>query len=253
MNKRILATIMILLAFAGNVAAGKHMLLKQFRASGIIYDQKGSRIRVSAVSPLQLKISANCNKDIKDLLLTMWQTRFGRSAVIRLLRSKSRITICFSEKVGFMRTMEGEIYPIYAITGRNDSISRDMIRDYDKELTYAAQTITIFKGSFRHGIGDTSLFMNDQFEVIDQSTGHSLRNIPRDSITHYRVDPDDPLVFKTYREFMYLCGVHETEHTTSRNIVVDRQNGDAEEGPMKLEKKARKKLKKVEKSKKLHY
>jgi len=59
--------------------------------------------------------------------------------------------------------------------------------------------------------------------------------------------------YSSLREFYYLTGVHEIEHTRSRNIALSRKNKDSESPAWEIELKARKKLKKVLRSKRISY
>ncbi len=245
--------IALFFALAANADAQMSMIFKHRNLKGTVYMESGEAIKVRLKSMRKIEVSKNASEDIYNMFQTLWLTKYGRRAIIHLLRSKSKITIRFSENVGYLKFVGDSLCnSIYALTGHSgaeEGKNGKLILDYDGGYTYTTQTITIYKGSFYMGI-DTNYVVGDNYEVVDQKTGMEI-NVAKNSLVKYIYNPNNPLVIHNYRWFIYLCFIHEIEHTTSKNISTTINGGDAEVIPYKKEDTAKKKLKKVLRSKKM--
>jgi hypothetical protein len=246
---------------------------------GTIYSTNNIKLEIEIISKKQLKFSPNCTEDLRNFLETMWLSHFGREAIVHLLKSKSKIHLRISDSIGAY-TYINQISYMYAITGPVKKNGHcNLITEYDGKQTWEEMSISIFKGSFYFALGNRSFLDQGKVVIVDyeneigeikgkdrDSLINVLRNktIKKDSLSSLynsnnaslqkRVDPkSQSYKYKHIREFFYLTGVHEIVHTTTKNIALSRKNLDTESPAYKLELKARKRLKKVLKSKKLNY
>ena len=254
---------------------------------GIIYLSDYSKINIKVKSVRKLEFIGKHPEDVKNFFETLWITRHGRKAIIHLLKSKSRIYIEVSDSIGAL-VFKHKAQFMYAVTdpdtimgsvrktNRYGKVEPKLIQEYDGKQTWEAMHITLFKGTFNYGEGDSTSLFQDKIIVSDYNTGHRLKGAPRDSAIkqlrqeHFYNDSikkglikDPKLIadrkiqltyyFHSCREFYYLNGIHEIVHTTTKNIALSRKNLDAEPDAYKAEKKAKRKLRKVLKSKLLKY
>lgn len=209
----------------------------------------------------------------------MWVTSYGRDAIAHLLKTNSKIYLEITDSVGAYYDGKN-VHFMYAITGSKESKGpRTLILEYDKKETWEEMRILICKGSYYLGKGERSFFNQGKVIIIDYNNsseeikGHirdsllallGVKLAQRDSVqnkTKNHIDEsndrDNPknqsYIYKSFREFYYLTGVHEIVHTTSKNIAVSRKLEDAETPAFKKELKARRKLGKVLRSKRIQY
>lgn len=265
----------ILLSFGPCMAFGSY---KFQGLKGKIYLEENKVITIQVRSRTELQFSEGCPDEIRNFFSTLWLTRIGRQSVVHLLRSRSKIFFHISDSMGCM-IYKGEAWTVLGVTDpdylnklkKNKKPPRT-IRDYDGGQTWESQRITLFRGSYRYRMGDTSLLFQNKIHVTDFTKGENISPGQKDSamqelrMKHFRADSIDKAStravpkrkkqgpeFKNCREYYYFTGIHEIAHTTSKNIAISRRYGDAEKDPYKMEKKAARRLGKVNRSKKLRY
>lgn len=273
MKRNSLLVLLLLLGQSPAFCSYKYKGLK-----GKIYLQENQPITIQVRSRTELQFSEGCPDEIRNFFSTLWLTRIGRQSVVHLLRSRSKIFFHISDSMGCMiykgeaRTLLGVTDPDYLNKLKKDKKSPGIIKDYDGGQTWESQRITLFRGSYRYRMGDTSLLFQNKIHVTDFTKGENISPGQKDSamqelrMKHFRADSIDKAStrallkrkkqgpeFKNCREYYYFTGIHEIAHTTSKNIAISRRYGDAEKDPYKMEKKAARRLGKVNRSKRIHY
>lgn len=156
-----------------------------------------------------------------------------------MLKTKSKVYVNVSDDVGVVHH-EGKYYGAYGLTGPSSDQSTKLIKDYDGGKVYEENTLTLYKGTYEYGNGNTTALDNGQISVIDLD-GNDLTNSHKDKVKLEPSQNPDKL-YKTSTQFYNLGGVHETEHTKSSNIKLQRRGQDAEAPAYKIEAQSRKQL-----------
>lgn len=271
--------IILLSIFFQNLFALSFYKYKGFQ--GILFLDNEEKIEIEVLSLRHLQVSSNCPKNIKNFFETLWVASNGRKAIIHLLKSKSKIHINITDSIGAF-IYKGNVDFMYAITGPIAvNGKKKTIIEYDGKKTWEAMSIFLCKGSFNFSHHDTSLFNSNKIVIIDYFNGNRLSGISRDSAIlklkniyfhndsikrkliaeksnfselEKTVNPNnEACLYQTCREFYYLSGIHEINHTTTRNIFLSRKLLDTETPAFKAERKAKRKLKKVLRCKYLDY
>jgi len=208
------------------------------RAPEDIIDENGNKLDISIVNN-QLVYGKNVSQDVQNVLNGMWQTEAGQSQVSHLLKTKSKIYLKVSDDIGVVYH-KGKYYAVYGLTGPSSDQSTKMVKDYDGGKVYKENTLTLYKGTYEYGIGNTGALDNGQISITDLK-GNDLTNSHKNKV---KLEPSQnpDKIYKTTDQFYNLAGVHETEHTKSSNIKLQRRRQDAETPAYKIEAKSRKQL-----------
>ena len=175
---------------------------------------------------------ANGGAIINDMLITLE----GQKGVEHLINTKSKITLVLSEDIG-LGVFQGKYGVIYGVAGPTDGQSSKLIKDYDGGKVYEENTVTLFKGSLKYGLGDQSALENGDITIQDFETMELTEPTTFNGEIQKPKFPD--LIYKSSFQLNNLGGTHEVDHTTSANIKIQQQGGDAEESPMQKEKNSR--------------
>jgi RHS repeat-associated protein len=178
------------------------------------------------------RFNANGGAIINDMLITAE----GQKGVEHLIKTKSKITMVLSEDIG-LGTFQGEYGVIYGLTGPSEVQSAKLIKDYDGGKVYEENTIILFKGSLKYGLGDKSALENGDITIQDFETMEVTEPTSFNGEIQKPRFPDK--MYKSSFQLNNLCGTHEVDHTTSANIKIQQQGGDPEEGPMQKEENSR--------------
>ncbi len=248
---------------------------------GKFFLENNEKVEVQVLSRHSLLISENCPSNIRNFLETMWVTGIGRKSVIHLLKSRSKIYINVTDSIGAFRYF-GDVDFMYAMTGAVSVNGRKKtISEYNDKPTWEAIELLICKGTFHYSHYDTTLFNQNKILIMDYDNGNRLTGASRDSAIqklkkiHFHNDSirknllrkktysseleetvnpkGKAFIYKTCREFYFLTGLHEITHTTTKNIYLSRKLLDAESPAFKAEKKGKRRLRKVLRSKTLKY
>ena len=209
------------------------------RSAEDIVDKNGNKLDIRIVNN-QLVYGNNVGQDVRNILNSMWKTETGQGQVAHLLKTKSQVYVNVSEKVGAV-LYKGKYYGAYELTGPSENQSKKLIKDYDGGKVYEESTLTLFKGTYEYGKGNTDV-LKDGNVSISTLEGKDVTNSVNGGI---KLEPSQnpSLIYQTTTEFYNLSAVHGTEHTKSANIKLQRKNKDAETPAYNIENKSRKELK----------
>lgn len=225
--------------------------------TGSLYTVDKKEVKVSFHSRNRLKIS-NCeDQNLIQFLSTLTLGKHGRKGLRHLLTTAAKITLVISDTIGISK-INGKYYLMAAITGPSIYQSNAIIEDSDHRglrvpyflrkkrysRVYAENTIEFFKGSFLYANDSISSLKDKPIKIIDLETSETTTNCSIDSIKIEPLTKPDYLYFNL-KEFFYFAGIHEIFHTSSENLRLHMQGGDAEKEAMELEIKAFKGRRKI--------
>lgn len=253
-------TVIILTSFNSSLAQLPfYYKIKQIE--GYIYTSAPDPVSVKVLSRRKIEFSNEIDTDTRNFLNTLWLTRYGRKAVEHLLKTNSKIKLIISENIG-IDIVDGKYRVMYGIAGPGKNQSDILILNYDKKFkkiikrkVFEENSIILFKGSLDYGKGDKSKFHKGNVTIINRNTNEEITEFNLDTI---KIEPFQApeWLYQTLKELYYLAGIHEIYHTTSKSIYLFLHGLDPEEpekSAMKIELKAKKKLNKILRSKKLSY
>ncbi len=210
------------------------------RAPEYIVDGQGNKLDIQ-VKDNQIVYGNNVSTDVQNTLNGMWATAEGQGQVNHLLQTNAAIKLEVSDNIGVIYD-GGKYYAVYGVTGSRPGQDDKMIKDYDGGEVYKENTVTLFKGTLEHGVGNDKALNSGNITVLrpdgkDISKKHAGKNIE----VQPSQNPDK--IYKTEAQFYNLTGVHEATHTTSANIQLKKTGKDAEAPAYENEAKSRSQLK----------
>ena len=230
------------------------------KIEGTIFLQDGKAVDVRFKSKRQLIIENCDNLDLDTFLRSLTLAKHGRRELEHLLTTSAKITIILSDKVG-INFRDGKYNVIAGITGPSDAQSGKLVQNLVSKtlwsrlfnrgkyiLVHEENTIEIFKGSVVYGNNTTMDLTKNNVKINDWHNNVEITNFSMDTI---RIEPFNhpDLMYKNSRELYYFCGLHEIYHTRPENIELQQAGGNSEYYAMKLERKAFKKRKRINKIK----
>ena len=210
-------------------------------APDYIVDGDGNKLDIQ-VQDNQLVYGDNVSQEVQNTLNGMWQTEVGQGQVNQLLNSNAAIQIDVSENIGVHYTVDGKYRAVYGNTTPPGGRGENLIEDYDGGKVYENNKITLFKGTLAYGNGDNSALVNGNVTVFDEKTG---ADVTANHVGKINLEPSSnpDKIYRTETQLYNLGGTHESVHTMSANIKLQRRNRDAETPAYQLEDKSRSQLK----------
>ncbi len=112
-----------------------------------------------------------------------------------------------------------------------------------EEWVFAENTIELFKGSIAY-VHEPMVLTNSNVKVYNWHTSEEITHFSLDTIAiEPLMNPD--LMYRDALELYYFAGIHEIFHTRAANILLQIQHQDHELEAMKLERKAFKQRKRI--------
>ncbi len=215
------------------------------KVHGTLYSESGDAVSVRIRTRNKIEIEGG-STDQQRFLKTLMVHRHGRNQLEHLLTTSSKITLIVSDKVG-VRLEKDKYRLIAGIAGPQKEQSHNLISErYRNTRTpryvFERNTVELFKGSVEFALNRKMAIESSKVKLFTYEQHEVISNYSMDTIS---IEPlaNPELMYQNLSELFYFAGIHEIYHTRYENINLAIHGEDVETPAYKLERKAFRKRK----------